>query len=77
MLIDWHAFQFHASVPWPKLEQAQVDWARGIHSVEDWLEGNIGSKYKQWAWSDSEFTYNIGVAFRWDQDRLLFVMVWS
>ena len=77
MLIDWHQFQYHASVPWPQLQQSQVDWEQGIRQVEGWLNNNIGHRLSYWAWHDSQAAYNIGVSFRWDQDRVLFILAWA
>jgi len=77
MLVDWHQFYYHASVPWPQLETAQIDWEYGVREIEYWLNKNVGSRLTYWAWNDSQLTYNIGVAFRQEHDRLLFVMTWS
>jgi hypothetical protein len=77
MLVDWHSFEFQASVPWPQSEGAQLDWAWGIHSIESWLQVNVGARLQSWAWSDAGKINNIGVAFRWERDQLLFVLTWS
>ena len=77
MLVDWHQFYYHASVPWPQLETAQIDWEYGIREIEYWLNKNVGYRLTHWAWNDSRVTYNIGVAFWQEQDRLLFVMKWA
>jgi hypothetical protein len=74
MLMDWHRFDYSASVPWPTLDQ---DWYRGIEVIEQWLNMVVGPRYVQWAYDDCNILYNIGVAFRWDQDRTLFVLTWS
>lgn len=77
MLRDWHAFNFTASVPWPHLDPEHPDWATGVVAMEIWLNDHVGRRLACWAWNDSGWHYRIGVAFRWDQDRLLFVMTWS
>ena len=76
MLIDRHSFEYTASIPWPSLQQQQLDWELGIRSIEHWLVDRVGSHFTHWAWTDSGTTYQIGVAFRWDQDRTLFVLTW-
>jgi hypothetical protein len=77
MLIDWHQFQFVASVPWPKGSTDQLDWVNGIACLEHWLNVNVGSHYMRWAWHDSQLSYSVGVAFKWDRDRSLFVLTWA
>jgi hypothetical protein len=76
MLQDWHQFSYRATIPWPNLEQ-QSDWIQGLHLVEEWLVNHIGPRYQNWAYNDSAIIYNIGVAFKWDKDRTLFVLAWS
>jgi hypothetical protein len=73
MLVDWHQFAHCARVPWP---HADDDWQQGVRRIESWLTTKVGPRYEQWAWSDSGDAAYIGVAFRWDQNRLLFVMTW-
>jgi hypothetical protein len=75
MLIDRHSFEYTASIPWPLLQQ-QLDWELGIRSIEHWLVDRVGPHFMHWAWTDSGAMYQIGVAFRWDQDRTLFVISW-
>ena len=77
MLKDWHVFEYHASIPWPNQIDAQINWVDGIRTVEHWLDKHVGKRWQRWAWSESPGNYHIGVAFRWDQDRLLFVMAWA
>lgn len=77
MLIDWHSFEYMATVPWPETGEPQIDWEIGVQAIEFWLKNHVGSYLKNWAWTDSHFCYNIGVAFRWDQDRTLFVLTWA
>jgi len=65
-------------VPWPgKPDNLQVDWVWGIEQIEDWLQQCIGSRHHLWAWDDCPITYNLGVAFKWNKDRTLFVLTWS
>lgn len=77
MLVDSHAFQYHAQIPWPIASSAQLDWIEGLLSIEDWLRQCIGPRYACWAYDDCRALYNIGVAFKWDQDRTLFVLTWA
>lgn len=77
MLVDWHQFCYHASVPWPCQTSAQIDWEYGVREIECWLNKNVGRRLTAWAWNDSPITYNIGVSFRQEHDRLLFVMTWA
>lgn len=77
MLIDNHRFLYPASVPWPCLTQDQKDWELGVRNVKSWLDHNVGKWMQHWAWTDSHDPGRIGVAFCWDQDRLLFVLQWS
>jgi hypothetical protein len=77
MLVDLHYFTHCAAVPWPNLSNSQVDWINGVRTIESWLNDNIGHRLLNWAWDDSKNNCYIGVAFKWDQDRLLFVLAWS
>lgn len=77
LLIDAHSFFYTASVPWPLDHDHEVDWSASLNSIETWLNHRVGSRYTQWAWHDSGAAYQIGVAFRWDRDRSLFVLTWS
>ena len=77
MLVDWHSFEYPASVPWPQSLDPQLDWAWGIHSIESWLRINVGPRLQQWAWNDAGKINNIGVAFRLERDQLFFVLTWS
>ena len=79
MLVDLHhTFQYHAIVPWPgKPDNLQVDWVWGIEQIEDWLQQCIGSRHHLWAWDDCPITYNLGVAFKWNRDKTLFILTWG
>lgn len=77
MLIDNHGFLYQASVPWPFLDGDQLDWESGVRNIETWLDRHVGPWMQNWAWSDSSEISKIGVAFRWDQDRLLFLISWN
>jgi hypothetical protein len=77
MLIDRHGFVYTASVPWPDEIVATSNWHHGIKIFDNWLRDHVGTRLSDWAWTDSGNSLNVGVAFRWDQDRLLFVMIWS
>lgn len=76
MLVDHHGFVYSTAVPWP-CHNDQMDWEVGIREIKDWLNENVGPWMQQWAWSDSHESSRIGVAFRWDSDRTLFVLVWG
>lgn len=76
-LIDWHQFRYCASVPWPHDECSQIDWINGVKKIENWLNWHIGNHLIYWAWNDSYKSYNIGVAFKQDKDRTLFLITWS
>jgi hypothetical protein len=77
MLIEHSSFDHFASVPWPRLDPNQMDWIQGVETLEHWLLSHIGPKISRWAWADSGYPHQIGVRFKWDQDRLLFVIVWA
>lgn len=76
MLIDRHIFDFTASVPWP-IQSGQLDWVQGLITLENWLETAVGKHYTVWAWNDSGNPRSIGVAFKWERDRSLFLLSWS
>lgn len=76
MLPERHFFTHHASVPWPYLGEPQIDWERGVYTIETWLNNNIGGHLNVWAWDRGNHPYHIGVGFLWDQDRMMFVMRW-
>ena len=77
MLIEHSSFDHLASVPWPHLDLVQMDWIQGVEAIQHWLLVNVGPKLSYWAWADSGQANRIGVKFKWDQDRLLFVIVWT
>lgn len=74
MLVDWHDFAHAATIPWPCTNN---DWQGGVRQLESWLQLHVGPRLTHWAWSDSGRSQYIGVAFRWDQHRLLFVLAWE
>lgn len=77
MIIDWHTFQYQTAVPWPTVYYQPLTWDEGLCLVEDWLKVCVGPRYKQWAYTDSGESYYIGVAFKWEYDKTLFVLTWS
>lgn len=77
MLLEQPQFDHLALVPWPCLDQPQLDWVQGVSMIENWLSNNVGPRLSRWTWEDSGHHYKIAVSFRWDRDRLLFVMVWA
>jgi hypothetical protein len=48
-----------------------------IEQIEGWLRERVGPRYQQWAYDDCPITYNIGVAFRWDKDKTMFILTWG
>jgi hypothetical protein len=85
MLIDFHDFRYVASVPWPGLDPVSWEsqatqwpvWDHGVELIETWLVNHVGPYRSSWAWNRGQTCYEIGVGFRWDQDRLLFVLTWK
>ena len=76
-LFDNHSFLYTASVPWPISESPQIDWDYGVRTIETWLNQHVGSRLETWAWSDSHYNYHLGVGFRWEQDKTLFILKWG
>lgn len=76
MLVDRHGFLYTASIPWPHGSRVNA-WQEGVHLIDTWLNSHVGVRLCHWAWTDSGSSYQIGVAFKWDCDRLLFLMTWS
>ena len=77
MLIDYHQFAYQARVPWPQPQEPQVNWIYGIETIEYWLRHNVGSRWCNWAWCDSDQAQRVGVAFRRQQDCCLFILTWD
>jgi hypothetical protein len=78
MLVDRHYLPFVASVPWPNNpDQPQVDWINSIGLIENWLLGNIGKHYSDWAWNWAPNPSTVSVAFRWQKDTTLFLLKWD
>ena len=78
MLIDRHFFKYHATVPWPVTECGpQINWVAGVELLEIWLQDNVGTRPCVWAWNDGQSCYQIGVAFKWEQHRSLFLLKWA
>lgn len=75
--MDLHPFRYTAQVPWPTtVDSEQVDWDLGVHLIENWLTQNVGNRLATWAWDDSGDHYQLGVGFRWEQHKTLFVLRW-
>lgn len=72
MLHERHFFVYHASVPFPT-----TDWKYGINIIECWLNDSVGPHLTKWAWNMSNHPYHIGVGFKWDEDRILFLVKWK
>jgi hypothetical protein len=77
MLWDLHCFQYRAAVPCPQDLLGDADWHHGVDAIEHWLRQRVGSHYESWAWDDPGRLHRIGVAFRWDRDRTLFLICWQ
>ena len=73
---DLHDFAYTATIRWPGLSLEQLDWITGIHDVESWLLMYAGPKYQRWAWNMAVDCYDIGVAFKYDKHRTLFLLEW-
>lgn len=77
MLIDYPMFEFAAAVAWSRLCQDNTHWDQAVMTMENWLRWNVGLHYVTWHWCDSGAPDRIGVSFRWDRDRTLFVLNWT
>lgn len=77
LLMDVHPFRYTAQVPWPIVDSQQTDWILGVHLIENWLNTHVGDRLSTWAWNDSGSSYQLGVGFRWEKDKTLFVLKWS
>lgn len=76
MLIDLHPFAYVAQVPWP-VYASPDHWHEAVDAYNAWLKLYVGPWLQTWAWSDSYDPNKIGVAFKYDQDRMVFVLAWS
>jgi len=74
---DIHGFEFIADVAWPGVIGEQLDWVSGVMDVEQWLLNYTGPKYERWAWHRATECYHIGVAFKYDKHRTLFLLNWN
>ena len=45
--------------------------------MESWLNSNIGDHWTRWAWANANASWEMAVAFRWDQDQCLFLLKWA
>lgn len=77
MLIDPGEFEYPAQVPWSHIPGAVLDWQYKVQMLEHWLGQNVGGHYVAWLWCDSGHHDLVGVSFRWDQHRTLFVLTWA
>lgn len=73
---DLHNFEYIADIHWPCPRGEQIDWVTGVVSVEDWLLIYTGAKYERRAWHRASDCYNVGVAFKYDKHRTLFLLEW-
>ena len=74
---DQHDFAYTATVRWPGMTLAQIDWITGIQDIESWLIQYTGPRYQRWCWHMADHCYDIGVAFRYDKHRTLFLLNYS
>lgn len=76
MLVDFHPFTYWTAVPWPSYASPD-QWNRAVDAYNSWLNFYVGPWLQTWAWADSRDPGKIGVAFKYDQDRMIFVLAWS
>jgi hypothetical protein len=76
MLIDLHPFVYKTAIPWPSYARPD-QWQQAVDQYNSWLRLYVGPWLQTWAWSDSRDPDKIGVAFKYDQDRMIFVLAWS
>jgi hypothetical protein len=74
---DQHNFEFIADIQWPGTHGQQLDWITGVTSIEHWLLNYTGPKYQRWAWHWAQECYHVGVAFKYDKHRTLFLLTWT
>jgi hypothetical protein len=70
-------FVYYADVDWPHQTLEQVDWITGITEIETWLIQYTGPKYSRWTWATAREVYHVGVAFKYDRHRTLFLLQWA
>lgn len=79
-LPELHEFQYRAWAPWPRYDSHQMDWVESLRVVDDWLVAYVGPHHKEWAWDRVDLSCQgqyLGVAFRRDSCRTLFLLRWA
>jgi len=78
-LPDITDFEYVALAPWPSIDCPQQDWIMAYHSVETWLNTQVGPHWVRWAWSTvgSQTSRDCCVRFRYAPDRTLFLLRWA
>ena len=76
MLIDLHPFVYKTAIPWPSYARPD-QWQQAVDQYNSWLRLYVGPWLQTWAWTDSLDPDKVGVAFKYDQDRMIFVLAWS
>jgi hypothetical protein len=76
MLIDLHPFVYTTAIPWPSYARPD-HWQQAVDAYNQWLTAYVGPWLRAWAWTDSHDPDRIGVAFKYDQDRMIFVLAWT
>lgn len=79
-LPEFNQFEYKARAPWPvSPSHNQIDWIESIDIMRYWLESSVGPHLAHWAWSTDaqQKAWECCVAFRWDRDRLLFLIKWG
>lgn len=79
-LPEYHGFKYRAWAPWPASDMEQMDWVFGVLTVEEWLEEYVGPHHSTWAWDRVDLCQQgqyIGVAFRENPHRTLFLLRWG
>ena len=76
MLVDLHPFVYKTAIAWPSYANPD-QWQMAVDQYNQWLKLYVGPWLQTWAWSDSRDPDKIGVAFKYDQDRMIFVLAWS
>ena len=70
-------FEYCASVPWPAVDDDFNRWKAGIDQIDFWLQTEVGPRLVKWEWCNSRSAYEIGIAFQYDRDCMLFLLHWS
>lgn len=73
-------FPHIALAPWPQTPSLeQLDWVNSVITLESWLEQYVGHHWSHWAYAtrqEQEY-WQACIAFKREQDKLLFVLRWA